>query len=332
MRRFMILVLLAGVLWGGYWFVGKSAKYAAMSAWISERRAAGWTINYSDFRVVGFPNRFDSRFRDLDIYDPVARIGWRAPLFNILALSYQPNHIIAAFAPDQHITTGAERIRVKSSRMMASLVFAPNTKLAVQRITLRAKDLSLISSSGWTSGAKSIAISTRQGKAPFSHEVVFDIKRISPTHGLRHNLDPAGTLPKIIDTIYLDTVLGFNAPWDRLAIEQGAPEVTGIEIRKMQLGWGKLGLAAQGQLQVSKDGTISGRIRIDIRNWRGVLALFRASGVFSANLEASIRTALGLMTAGTSKPDELSLPLTLADGQMSLGPVPLGPAPRFIRN
>jgi len=332
MRRFMILVLIAGFLWSGYWFVGKSAKYKVMSLWLNERRAAGWRIRYSDFRVVGFPNRFDSRFSDLDIFDPVARIGWRAPLFDILALSYQPNHIIAAFAHDQSIALTDQTIRIKSARMMASMVFAPNTDLAVRRIALRVTQLGFESSLGWKSSAGKIAFSTRQSAStPFAHEVVLDATDIAPTQSLRLDLDPTGQLPDSIKAVYLDAVLGFDAPWDRIAVEQGAPRLTRVAIDKMRITWGTLGLGGSGRLQVAKSGRINGTLNLEITNWRGVLALFQSSGVLSAGLAKSIKAALGLMTAGTSAPDRLHIPLTLANGQMSLGPVPLGPAPRLLR-
>jgi len=332
MRKLMGLVLVAGFLWSGYWFIGHSAKYKVMSMWLQDRRAAGWTVDYSDFSVVGFPNRFDSRFKDLTLFDPRSGIGWQAPLFNILALSYQPNHIIAAFAHKQTLTLPHQTITVGSSKMMASVVFEPDTNLAVRRINLRAKDLTLNSSLGWKSAADSVAISTRQSEtAPFAHEVEISAQKVTPTRRLRQNLDPNGQLPGIIDKVFLDMVLGFDAPWDRLAIEAGAPEVTRIDITRMSLGWGNLGLGAKGQMAVAKNGVITGKLSLKITNWRGVLDLFRSSGALDDTTAGTIARTVALLNSGAENPDNLTIPLTLAGGKMSLGPIPLGPAPRFLR-
>ncbi len=332
MRRLIAIILIAFAAWSTYWVIGKTAKYSVMNAWISDRRAAGWDITYSDFRVVGYPNRFDSRFRDLKIFDPVSDITWRAPLFDILALSYQPNHIIAAFARQQTLMLPHETVTIDSRKMLASVLFEPDTKLAVERISLRAEELALKSDHGWLAKAQKVAISTRQSSvAKFAQEVVIDAQAVTPTRAIKRALDPKNRLPATIERLYLDLVLGFDAPWDRIAIEEGAPEVTAINLTRMTLGWGQLGLAASGDLDVTKSGEINGTLTLKIKNWRQVLDLFVTSGAFDQRTARTIANGLTLLTQGSAEPDSLSIPLTLKAGKMSLGPIPLGPAPIFIR-
>jgi len=329
----MIVALLIGAaLWSGYWYVGKTAKFEVLSAWLENRRAAGWVAEYTDFRVVGYPNRFDSRFRDLNLRSPKTGIGWQAPLFNILALSYKPNHIIAAFANTQTISFAREDVTVDSSKMMASVVFEPDTKLAVDRIRLLAEDLALTSTNGWRAKADSLAFSTRRNPGvDFGHDALFDATNVTPTEAFRAGLDPKGRLPATIDKLLLDVTLGFTAPWDRIAIEEGLPLVTGIKVNRMNMGWGTLGLSAIGDLDVAPDGQVTGRLSLSIQNWREVLDLVVTSGLLDQSMADTIGRGLELLTLGSDDPTRLSVPLILEGGRMSLGPIPLGFAPRFIR-
>jgi len=333
MRSLLAIVLIAGGLWSGYWFIGSTAKHTVLQSWFVDRRADGWTAEYSDFKVVGFPNRFDSRFKDLSLKDPNSGIGWKAPLFNILALSYQPNHIIAAFAHSQVVTWPGEDVQIDSTKMMASVTFEPDTLLAVRRTELRSTGLMISGSAGWKTQADKLNLSTRRNtNTEFGHDIVFEAQNLTPTKDFRQSLDPKGQLPATIETLYLDMTLGFDAPWDRIAIEQGAPEVTKITINKLDSAWGKLGLKGSGVLDVAKNGQVTGRIVLEVKNWRIVLALFVSSGILDANLAATVQSGIEILTLASGDPTNLKVPLVLKNGRMALGPIPLGYAPRFIRN
>lgn len=333
MPRMMIAVLsLAVALWSGYWYVASSAKFRVIDGWLAERRAAGWVAEYADFRVRGYPSRFDSRFRDLRLRAPRSGLGWEAPEFKIIALTYRPNHIVAAFADAQKLFLRGETVDVTSRDMFASVVFEPDTKLAVSRIRLSAEALHLAGGSGWRAGAESILLATRQNTGTaFAHDMVLDAKGVTPTRAIRRVLDPTGNLPEAIDRLLIDLTLGFTRPWDRVAIETGAPEVTFIDLSRVTLAWGPLGLKATGRLDVAPSGIISGKVELELLQWRELLSLLSRAGLIDSATARRIEQGLALLTAGAEDPDSLKVPLLLAEGRMSLGPVALGPAPRFYR-
>ena len=126
-------------------------------------------------------------------------------------------------------------------------------------------------------------------------------------------------------------MLDFNAPWNRVAIESGAPEVEKITFNQMNAVWGELGLVASGDLDVLPNGTVNGTLDLKIGNWREVLALFVTSGILTEDFAATIARGLDAITAGTDDPTILEIPLILSDGLMSLGPIKLGTAPSFVR-
>ena len=107
MRVLLGVTALLGALWAGYWVVGSSAAQSGMADWFDERRAEGWVAEYDDLAVRGFPNRFDAGFTEISLADPGTGLAWQAPFFQLLALSYKPNHVIAVW-PDEQI--GRSRI------------------------------------------------------------------------------------------------------------------------------------------------------------------------------------------------------------------------------
>jgi len=332
-RLLIALIVTAVALWTGYWYVASTAKFRVIESWLAERRESGWVAEYSDFRVRGYPSRFDSRFRDLRLRAPRSGIGWEAPEFKIIALTYKPNHVIAAFADEQTLEFPGGTVDVASRDMFASVVFEPDTKLAVSRIRLSAEELRLTGSGGWQAGAGSLMLATRQSAGgEFAHDVIFDAREVSPTRAIRRVLDPSGSLPAAIEKLLVDLTLGFTGPWDRLAIERGAPALTSIEVKRgTSLRWGALGMRAEGRLEVARSGRVSGSLELEILQWREVLGLLLRARLLDAATAGRIEQGLALLTAGSEDPDSLKVPLVLADGQMRLGPIALGPAPRFPR-
>ncbi len=332
MRYLIGLITLAAVLWSGYWFVGSTTKRHVLASWLEERRESGWVAEYTDFDVVGFPNRFDSRFTEIRLGDPTSGIVWSAPFFNILALSYKPNHIITVWPPEQVLAFPNDKITIKSSKLQASVVFEPDTKLAVSQTALRSDSLALKGTAGWETSMSDLAFSTRvAGGDPLSHDVVFKANAVKPTDAFRQTLDRTGTLPSVIESLALDMTLGFNAPWDRIAIETGVPEVTVIKFNSVTATWGVLDLQATGRLDVAKNGTLSGKIDLDIKNWQRVLSLLVNSGLVDQQLAATMQQGLTFLTMMTGAPTTLKAPLSFSNGSWSIGPIPLGTAPRFVR-
>ncbi|MEO1918276.1 MAG: DUF2125 domain-containing protein, partial [Paracoccaceae bacterium] len=105
MRGLITLTLVLALSWSGWWFFGTAAQKTAIETWMQERREAGWIAEVDDFNVTGFPNRFDSVFIGLTLSNPRASWTWQAPRFQLIALSYKPNHIIAVWPDTQTYTT-----------------------------------------------------------------------------------------------------------------------------------------------------------------------------------------------------------------------------------
>ena len=334
-RKLIALVLVASGLWFGYWYVASTAKQEAISAWLQARKADGWKVAYDNFRVVGFPNRIDSKFKNLDLRDPVSGVEWQAPDFQILTVSYRPNHVIVIWPDGQTVTLPDQKVAVNSTKLVASVAFVPDTKLALARSEFVTDNMTLQSDQGWQASLGHLGFFTRQHKGiDFAHDVVFDAKALVLPAKMQAALDPGGRLPKKIDRLYLDTMLSFDAPWDRLAVERGRPQLTRITVNKLKSDWGDLGVEGNGVLDVAANGRISGALDLQLHNWQALVDMFVASGTIDGNTAELVKGGLGLL-AGSGGTDAegnakaLEVTLRLEGGRMFLGPIPLGRAPHL---
>ena len=101
MRLLLAVIVIAALGWSAYWVIGQRGLEQGLADWFEARRAEGWVAETSDLRVRGFPNRFDTGFSDLLLADPETGLAWEAPYFQLSALSYRPNHVIAVWPEEQ---------------------------------------------------------------------------------------------------------------------------------------------------------------------------------------------------------------------------------------
>lgn len=334
MRALFAIVMILALGWSGYWFIGSSAKESAIISWLEDRQKAGWIANYDSLKIKGFPNRFDTRIETLELADPNSGWAWSAPEFQVLALSYQPNHVIAAWPETQKLSSTYETISITSSDMKASVVFEPNTGLALDRSTLTVADLGLTSTEGWTNRMEKVVLATRQSDTlEFGHDLAFDAQNFAPAKLLKSRIDPEGSLPAVFQTVHLEATVGFDAPWDRAAIEAGAPELTHVDIGNFKAVWGELELRLKGAVDIDARGFPVGQISIKAKKWREMLSLAKTAGAISPELAATLESGLGLIALLSGNKDSLDAPLSFSNGLVHIGPIPIGPAPRltFLR-
>ncbi len=328
----MAILLVSGG-WGGYWYIGSGAQKAAIEAWLQDRAQAGWVANYSSVTVRGFPNRFDSTVTDLELADPHYGWAWSAPQFQTLQLSYQPNHVIAIWPESQTIATPTGSVAVTSGDMRASVVFEPNSDLALNRATLTLEDVRLSRETGWNSSIEQAVLATRQTvDEQFAHDIAFDAKNFTPSEDLKAKLDPGNSLPTQFDAMHVETTVAFDRHWNRRAIETEKPVWTRLDINTFDAQWGDLGLKAVGSLDLDREGYPTGSLDIQARNWRQMLELAVAAESLTPEIAATLDSGLSLFAMLSGKKDTLDVPLRFADKIMYLGPLPVGAAPRLQWN
>ena len=329
--RFMFSVLIIGaLLWGGYWFIGSEAAETSFETWFEERRAEGWVADYSDMGVRGFPSRFDAGFEDLHLADPETGLAWTAPMFQVLALSYRPNHVIAVWPETQRIATPEAKYDISSDDMRASLKVEPQTDLALDVLSLTADALAITDvETGATTRISALSLAAEQTPiedAP-RYRLGLSAQGLEPGADWQRKLDPKGRLPDTLGAVRVDMTVLFDKPWDISAIEDSRPQPRWIEIKSAEATWGSLRLALAGTVAVDAQGIPTGEVMVKARNWRDILELTRNSGALPERLVGPIGDGLGMLSQLAGNPNTLDIPLTLRGGRIWLGPAPIATAP-----
>ena len=330
MRALLSIIILASLGWSSYWFVGARAAKSGFEAWFDTRRAEGWVADYADLALRGFPNRFDTTFSELALADPGTGLAWEAPFFQLLALSYKPNHMIAVWPQTQLIATPLEKYRITSDDMRASMVLKASTGLTLDRATLTARQLTIapdgdnapLQIKGLTLAAEHVP-----ADADAHYHLGLRADGLAPPNAWAARVDPNGTLPDTFTVLHADFTILFDKPWDRHAIEQARPQPKQIRLRLAEATWGQLSLQAAGELMVDAAGQPSGTVTIKARNWRKIVQLARSSGSLPAAIADPLEEGLTQLSRLAGNPKTLDVPLEFAKGRIWLGPVPIGPAP-----
>ena len=330
MRKLIWAVLIAAAAWSGWWFVGSTAKENALLAWLEDRRSAGWIASTQSLNVTGFPNRFDTKIVGLELADPPQGWAWSAPNFEILALSYQPNHIIAIWPHEQSWSSANGTTIVSAEDMRGSVKFLPSTALALDETTIDIKGLQL-HGPDWSAALESAIFATRRAAGENAHELAFTVKNLAMPPFWKAIVNRNGSLPDVFSDAQLETTLAFDAPWDRHAIETTNPLLTGFNLQKLRLLWGDLQLDVKGDIQIDSEGYFVGELQLRAKNWQDILQLFVDSGSLSADNATLIRAGLNIIAMLSGDPRTLNAPLTFANGEAHIGPVWIGYAPRLNR-
>ena len=325
MRALLWISVFLTALWSGYWYVGKSAFQSGAEGFFRQAAAQGLVARNEGLVVQGFPNRFDLTVTAPTFGDPRRGLEWTGPFIQILTLSYTPWHVIAAFPPIQTITTPLEDITITSDKLQASVVVKPSTDLTLDRTTLVGSNLAFTSSQNWTLTAGEVRFATRADPSlENAHEIGLEVKALTPDPRLA-GLNP--DLPPVVDLIRLDALASLLAPIDRHSGET-RPTLTALSIKEGIFTWGPLSIFAQGDV-TAVSGFAEGRIAIRVQGWRHLVALAVAAGAVKPEVAPTVERMLETMATASGNAEVLEMPLILSAGRMSLGPIPLGPAPRL---
>ena len=333
MRGLITLVFLLAFGWSGWWFIGTSAQKSAIEAWMDQQRDAGWVVEVEEFKVTGYPNRFDSIFTNLTLGNPYAGWTWQGPDFQLLSLSYKPNHIIVVWPGTHSYTTGNGTVSIDSSLFRGSLVFKPETSLALDRMQLEVTDLILTGSDAWRATTSEASIAFFDHKAPDlppnSYDLYVKVLEFSPPVYWRNAVNQNGTLPDTIPEVIFDASLTYDSPWDRFAFEQTNPRLTGLVIRDLRFVWGELHLSGEGTIEISNDGYAQGTFTLQVKNWRALLDILIAANLLPQDFATALSRGVIFIATLAGNPEDIEIPLRFADGLTYIGSVPIGRAPRI---
>lgn len=315
MKRLILGVVFVALAWAGWWFWQASATRGQVEAWFEDRRADGWVAEYSDISVRGFPNRLDVTLTDLSLADPKSNMVWEASFFQILSLSYDRNHHILIFPDQQTLSYQGNQHEVTSDGLRASVVFEEGR---IERLNAEAETLN------WDgiALATTTAALLRQDKQLYQLAVLAEAIAQNAT-GLAVVNDGRASNAK------LNALVQFDQDWSLASVEMARPQPTHIDLKQLSYQLDGLELEMAGKLDISASGLGDGELTLRAVNWQEALERARLNDHLPGGMMETLVQGLSLVAGLKGRADTLDLPVHINNGEMALGLLPLGQAPRF---
>ncbi len=328
MRRLTIFVVVLAALYSAYWFIGARTVSQSADAQVAEMRAQGWDIAYDDLSVRGFPSRFDTSVTSISAKSPDGRIGYEAPFVQALALSYQPNKVIAAFPAQQMVTYGGQDFIIDSTGLRASTAVAANTALALKESTFEASEVQVTTGAQTVSFTDLLGALRATGPLPNSYAVYLNAQNVLLPQAISDVLN-AGDLPAEMDVVTADATIVLDRPIDRHTLptwETDPGKLRGLTLRTLNLQWGPVSFGGEGEITVNESGVPDGVLTLKVADWQRVLQIATEAGIIP---DGAGFFALAIGNDLSNGEDDLTLPIRFQNGNMAIGAYPVGPAPNL---
>lgn len=326
MSRLIGVIVILFFLWAGYWFVGSTGLKGALERTFEEDPR----LETAGIRVAGFPNRFDTTLTQPRWQD--AGFAWSAPFFQSFSLSYRPTHLVFVWPQTQRITTPNTVIDIAQDDLRASMILDGISRLALDRISIVGEGITLSIGDAAVSQIETFRAATRRANDRGSlHDFAVEIQGFRSAVAESTALFANASGPPEPGNGRLSTTLRFTAPVERATVEQNRLLIESIEVSELDLTWGDLGLVGKGTIEVDSRGRLQGRLDLTLRNWRTWLQSAERTGLLRPEMVPTWEAAAEALASLDADPATLMAPLSFQNGFMSLGPLPLGPAPRLQR-
>ncbi|AHM04297.1 High-affinity K+ transport system, ATPase chain B [Roseibacterium elongatum DSM 19469] len=331
MRRLIFGLVVLTALASGWWAFYAWSTERVVSQWMAAREAEGWLARYADLSVEGFPTRFDTRLRDLELADPDTGWVWRVPELFLGQRALRPDHLRAIWPREQVLSSSRESVTIRSEVMRSELDVQPAAQFALDASVTEMQGVEVASTEGWSMYLSDGRLTGQRVEGTDdTYDVAFVAEGLEPPGPMAALLDPAGVLPQRIGTVTYRARMAFDRPWDLRAIEERRPQISQIALEDMSAQWGDMLFRATGAVDVDAAGQPEGDIAVRAENWQSMVELAVNAGAIPQQLQGSIEAVLGMVAGLSGRPENIDATLSFRDGRVFLGPLPLGPAPRLI--
>ncbi|WP_341367415.1 DUF2125 domain-containing protein [Yoonia sp. BS5-3] len=321
MRRLMFWLLFLALLFSGYWFAAAKGAQEGLRQALEQIRRDGWQVETGAMGVTGFPGQFSLDITGLSVAAPDGFWAWNGPDLQLAAPSIKPTQLSLSLPETQTLRIGGQNIEIAATTLQLNAATRMNMAASFDAASVLMEDALLRSDQGWDMQLASgdVALTAVEEEAQTYGLDVAIADLVLPADLVRQI-----GLSDQISSLTTDAQLSFDRPLDRFALEGTPPAVTTLDLRSLNVVWGDITLGAAGLLDIDAQGIPEGQIIFETAEWRRLIDLLVDTGAVDAGNAATVRTMAGAMAGSDGV---LQLPLTFRDGFMSMGLLPLGPAP-----
>ena len=324
MRRLIRWGIVLALLWCGYWAAASFAISTGVTQGLAEAARKNGFVAPS-VTTGGFPAAFEITLGSLDIADPATGIRVQSPGLQVQAAAWRPWHANILPSPDLILTLPDQALTLTAADLRGAVTVQPSRSLDLQAVTAKLVQPVIASSLGWGASADltEVSLSASEG-APGSYDFSLVAQNLAPDAALAALLGNGIPISRI--DLAGDAV--FSAPLGPKA-DPATQRLLALNVGNLRLEWGQLRLDLSGGIIANADGLAEGRFDITVQNWRDLIPALVAAGALKPEVAPTITGLLAAIAAQGGDPDTLPLPLVFANGRGTLGPLPLGAAPRL---
>ncbi|MDF1727723.1 MAG: DUF2125 domain-containing protein [Sulfitobacter sp.] len=329
LRGLLRLGLALLLLWSLWWALASWGLQQGIVALDRAPTQQGWQTSIGAREASGFPLRIGADLTQLLFEAPREGLRVALPSVSLSAPTYWPGDVTLSL-PNRgiEIEVPGQTLTLRLTDATARLRTHPGLALPLDQARVRSGPWQVNSAAGnLLSGQDMLAEVVEADEGPNRYLLTLQSDSLSPGDLLRGPglLDP--DLPDRFDSLDVVLALTFAAPLDRYAAEGDLPPLRAMEITALDIHWGPLRLTGGGALAVDAQGIPDGQATLTIANWEELANLVARLGL-DPQL-AQMRLVLQAMANVDGDPQSLTLPLRFEAGQMFLGDIALGPAPRL---
>ncbi|MEX0809556.1 MAG: DUF2125 domain-containing protein [Dongiaceae bacterium] len=330
-RKIFRLVMAATALgaiavgWFFYWQLATDRFQIALDDWAARERALGKTVAYEPPVFSGFPFAIRAEIASPVYAMSAAGWHWQGPTIQASASPFDPL-TIELDAPGAHVIAGpdGQNWTVDADALTGTLDFGLR---GLDAMALEGENIRAVDAAGAATAFDSFAIrATPADEPPATYR--------DPLLGVDIRFDglllPEAGLPlgdRIEHVAFEGRIMGPMPPGDAAdALETWRDAGGTIEIDAIEGEWGTLGFSGDGTFALDPALQPEGAMSMTLSGHAATIDILVAQGLVDTQQAALAKTVLSALerTPDDGGPAEVTLPVTLQDRTLSVGPIKFG--------
>lgn len=328
-RRVVQILAVGAVFWGVWWWAATTLTQRVVMGVVAETAPQAIQMSIGSMTRAGFPLHITTHMQGVNVTDTTRSL--RIPQASLSAPVYWPGHATLHWPEGSVILeTPQGQITLQSGETAATLRLYPGIPLPLEAVRGRSTNITLDLVEGRIAGIETLDLDVRHQPTTPTYEIELNAGGFAPGRIIRQALRLPVVWPEAFESVTAQLRITFDRPWDRHALGQRKPQPQVIEIEQAQAVWAGMGLSLRADLTVDDVGTPSGTLRVRAENWQKMLDLASNSGALTAQSHQQAQNMLTLLAGGSGDSTDIDLEITVDQGQMRMGFIPLGTAPRLV--